>query len=365
MCHSDLYICMVLIQLQVDYPTRAITVRKSNLIGSKEFAEQIDHLHRMRESNSTLKYVTQWLIWAVSDRDSEAVTDFPTVSKKMRDQPSKGFCRSGLWIAVKVFLQLSLTIALGKSDGKCIYKLIMLRFMSKMADQLKISTFAKDFDYADTAIEINAKMARRIEKLPGVSKDSAFAQSVSALTSQVTSESKKIITSIKDDLQERHIEMQRSIGDKCNLHTSTPMASDTKHKLSPEFINYLNEREAKVVLKQEKIEFDEECNETFEFDSKAPPDIHQLKELSNNDEIHRCLNDIEKWVLEQLDELSDNTSPIYLRDLAIEYRAKALDFYAPLRKDGKVYCRKTVNPIEYSKMVLTILKLIQVSHVGS
>lgn len=106
----------------MDYPTRAIVVEMSDLITSDAFAEQICHLHEVKCNRenadvSRPKDMSQWLIGAVSNRNSQVAIDFPIVSKKMRDDPGTGFRRSGLWIAMKVFLQLGLTITLGEWNG--------------------------------------------------------------------------------------------------------------------------------------------------------------------------------------------------------------------------------------------------------
>lgn len=67
------------------------------------------------------------------------------------------FRRSGFYTAMKVFLQLSLTIELGAECGRFVYKLVMLKFMSQLSQQHSVD--------ADIAMLMIAKMARRMEKI--------------------------------------------------------------------------------------------------------------------------------------------------------------------------------------------------------
>lgn len=130
----------------------------SDLIRSEVFAKQICHLNEIKQTKgdsptkndadlSNPKYVTQWIIGAASDRNSRT-TDFPIISKKMRDDPGHGFRRSGLWITMKVLLQLGLINALNSaSHGKYMYKLVILKFMSKMCNYLG--------DYSEAGLSVD------------------------------------------------------------------------------------------------------------------------------------------------------------------------------------------------------------------
>lgn len=351
---------LFLITLQVDYPTRAVTIKMSDLIKSEAFAEQIGHFHETKRekgdarpqvdaNESMRKYVSQWLIGAASDRNSEAPADFPTISKKMRDEPSEVFCRSGFWIAVKVFLQLGLTIELGETDGKLIYKLIILRFMSTMCSYVTDAS-QHNLD-VDNAVEMLAKIGRRIEKLANF-RDAK--QPVLELAAELKVETMDRMKKLRLCL-EQHFARHVIKGIKLSTQKKLKFAEHIEHVLPLEFTNYLEQRmnlNYREVVKVEKSEPEEEMIAIAYFDPNAAPDYRQLKSLNNESDTLRCLSDIENWVLRRRNEMSRDVvcdePPTYLRDLATEYFAKAQNFY---QKD----------PIGYSKMVLTILKIIQVS----
>lgn len=359
----------VLFQSQVDYPTRAIDVEMSKLIKSKDFAEQISHLHEMNRNRiieggkgeapfqididaSTAKYVSQWLIGAASNRESKVSTKFPSISKKMRDEPGQGFRRSGLWVTIKVFLQLSLTIALGATNGKYMYKLVMLRFMSTMCECF--SEYSERNLNIDTAVEVIAKTARRIEKLANFPDASVYTQSMLDLTAEVKAEAIECIAMVRDILQKTHKKMLSRETKETKLNTTGQLKFDEHifHKLSLNFDNYLKRRNnaiCRIVLKEEKCEQDVKIKFEFEiFNAANVPDVQQMAKLSNDRETLRFLCDVENWVLIYLDDSQKKSDVKYLRDLATEYLAKALHFYKN-------------DPVAYSTMVLTILKIIQVS----
>lgn len=325
----------------------------SDSIKSEVFAEQIGHFHELKrdkdEAKTKLdadttnrKYVTQWLVGAVSNRDSVAPPDFPTISKKMRDEPGQGFRRSGLWIAIKVFLQLGLTIELGAQKGNCVYKAVMLRFMSNLAHIYKDAP--EQVLNVDIAVEMLAKLARRVEKLNRI--HVVNPSLVAELHAETTAR-------IKDIRQHLDCHYARHVGQPNKLSTQKKLRfdEDVQQKLSNDFTEYMDQRKNTIyreLVKTEKDEPDEEMNEISAYDPLAAPDLLRLTALSNENDALRTFSHIENWVLEHLDRLAPNVSPVYLRDLAIEYLTKARDWY----KD---------DPLGYSRMVLTVLQIIQVS----
>lgn len=340
--------------MQVDYPTRAINVRISNLIKSDVFAEQIGHFVELKrdkndaknqmDADATMqKYFSQWLVGAASDRVSNVATNFPIISKKMRDEPGQGFRRSGLWIAIKVFLQLGLTIELGETNGKLLYKLIMLRFMSTMCSYLcDVSELNLN---VDTAVHMLGKTARRVEKLNNFcAVNPSIFKLVDTLKTETTDRLRKVRLVLQQH-QERHVIKDN----KLSMQKKLKFVEHVQHELSTEFIMYLEQRKGSNncgYVKMEKIEPDEEMIEYADYDPSVAPNIFQT--LDNEFDTLHHFSHVENWVLSYLDGMSRDVTPMYLRDLAIDYQGKARDFY---RKD----------PTGYSRMVLTILKIIQVS----
>lgn len=340
----------------MDYPTRAINVRMSDLIRSNVFAEQICNfveLNRDKNDAKTLmdadttmqKYLSQWLVGAASDRDSNVANNFPMISKKMRDEPGQGFRRSGLWIAIKVFLQLGLTIELGATNGKLLYKIIMLRFMNTMCSYLcDVSELNLN---VDTAVQMLGKTARRMEKLINCCAVEPFIIKLVDTLKTETTDRIREVRHVLQQHQERHVIK----ANKLSMQKKFKFVEHVQHELSTEFIVYMEQRKHSNncgYVKKEKIEPDEEMIELTDYDPSVVPIIFQLQTLDNVFDTLHHFSHVENWVLRYLDEMSRDVTPIYLRDLAIEYQGKARDFY---KKD----------PTGYSRMILTILKIIQVS----
>lgn len=334
----------------MDYPSHAIAVEMSDLIKSDAFAEQICHLHKEKCNREIAdmprpKNVLQWLIGAMSNRDSHVAADFPVVSKKMRDEPGTGYRRSGLWISMKAFLQLSLTITLGETHGTYMYKLIVMKVMAAVCNRLSECACAElSLSTIDTAVEMIAKVARRIEKLTNYSDVTVFTQ----LTAEVKAETCESIAKVRKLVQAQHQKVQRKETKKnCDLRK---LAFNDVHKLSRDLTSYLEQRKNanyRIPVKDEVPKVNIEIN----FDPATPPIIHRITELpnENSDEMFRVLCDAENWVLTYLGETHDERDVRYLRDLATQYFEKARHFYRD-------------EPVGYSRMVLTILKIIQVSN---
>lgn len=84
------------------------------------------------------------------------------------------------------------------------------------------------------------------------------------------------------------------------------------------------------------------------FNPTVKPDVREFTKFRNNDETLQLLNYVENWVLKHLDEReTKHPKAKYFRELANKYLAKAQNFYKN-------------DPLGYSKMVLTMLKIIQV-----
>lgn len=350
---------------QVDYPNRAISIQHSKLIKSQIFAEQISHLNGThciqadeRDKGEARNYINaevpcskdviEWLFGAVSNRRSYVDRNLPIISKKMRDEPGLGFRRSGLWISLKVFLQLSLTIILGEKHGKHIYKLIMLRFMSTMCSYL--SEYQKSNLSIDTANEMLGKIARRIDKLTNFTDTDSLTQSVLDLTSQLRAEAVKSVSEIRHILDMHHKKMQHAEATKCRLSTQKQLHFEEHviHKLSPEFREYL--KQLRNVNGSKYVDSATTTADSCEmvFIPQDKPCLKQFTDLSDPHKMLQILNYVENWVLTHLSGTNTQLpSSNYLRKLAIKYLGKAQHFYDR-------------DPLGYSRMVLTMLKIIKV-----
>lgn len=270
----------------------------------------------------------------------------------MRDEPTHGFRRSGLWITMKVLLQLGLTIAFNSaSQGKYIYKLIMLKFMSAMCGHFsEYSETLLTCDTIDRVVEILAKTARRVDKLTDIPDDCVDKSAINNLAIDVKDETIECIEKIRKMLDLDHKKMQGSVKQSTNLSTVGQLKFEEhiNHNVL-ELNEYVKERKIFHEPKTEKCEEDDTSSgQEFEFfDPNAAPDIQKIKSLDIENEWLQFLNDVENWVLSCLDESEVQLE--YLRSLATRYSDKAHHFYKN-------------DPIGYSRMVLTMLKIIQVSY---
>lgn len=348
----------------MDYPTLAVELELSKLIQSDVFAEQICHLNEVKHNRmadkdnrsdaqakfdadvSNPKYVMEWVIGAASNRNSQAA-ELPIISKKLRDDPENGFRRSGLWTTMKVLLQLGLTVASDSaSQGKYTYKLIMLKFTSKMCGFLsEYSDANMNPNTFDTAVGMLAKIARRVDKLvnfPDVPK------SIIDQSAEVTGEAIECISKIRRLLDTHHKKMMSRENIICKLTTLKGLKFDEHivHEVS-NLERYLAARKTVHPPKSEKVEENCEEGEPENFNPNTAPDVEKFKQLNTDNERLRFLNDIENWVLSCLDR-SLSPGSTYFRSLATQYFAIAIQIYKQ-------------DPIGYSRMVLTMLKIIQVS----
>lgn len=113
--------------------------------------------------NEISDYLSKWLMTALSDRSSvmTETQDFPSITKKVRDEVNDSFRRSGHWMTIKVLIQLNLTIEYGTSLGHFVYKLFILKILTLVCN-LHNEYPLLDIDLMN---QMMAKLARRIEKI--------------------------------------------------------------------------------------------------------------------------------------------------------------------------------------------------------
>lgn len=169
--------------MQSIYPSHALDVPFSDLIQSENFAHQLCCLHQApttANKNEQLKDCIGWLMMTLCRNRIIDNSSFPRITKKIRDEAiaidpmhldSKNgpehFQRSDYYMSMKVLLQLNLTQEMGTETGKFVYKIIMLRFITKLCAEFG-DVLAFPVLKMDLMTQLVAKIARRIEKLSGM-----------------------------------------------------------------------------------------------------------------------------------------------------------------------------------------------------
>lgn len=144
----------------------------SKMMRSKEFSEQ---LHFCDSSPARLdRNLIHWPMSILGDENTDTATDFPKITKKIRDEVlgiteysqssestiniarSNYFRRSSFYVSLKAFLQLGLSIELGIEQGRFIYKVIMLKLMMLISEQFE--------DVSCTEIDLVAQLIAKIGK---------------------------------------------------------------------------------------------------------------------------------------------------------------------------------------------------------
>lgn len=145
------------------------------MLRSEKFANQLCLLCEQLpiEDSKHRNHVTKWLMTVLADQQSTTASanEFPTITKKIRDESlgethSNYFRRSSYYMSVKVLLQHNLTMQLGASTGKFIYKIVMLKFLIQMCAFYENSDC--DAFNIDLLSQMIAKLARRIEKISDI-----------------------------------------------------------------------------------------------------------------------------------------------------------------------------------------------------
>lgn len=290
-------------------------------------------------------YVSQWLMAATSNRCTKVNDEFPVISKKMRDEliVAKGllFRRSGFYTAIKVFLQLGLTIELGEKRGKLLFKLVMLDFMCGACKHRIVDD--------DIAVQMLAKMARRMDKIKH------FSASVDEIGNHLIGHKNAILVNTGNAIERIRIKLQQKFGaiqaKECKISTLESMArlpfeQDIFHKI-PKIMKFIKFRSSETTT-EPVVNYRKPRQIIRHYcDNTTFPDVNLLRKVYDELDVLQLLVDVENWVLEKSDENYHNFSVTSLRALATEYMSKADKFY----KDDCFGC---------SKMVLVLLKIIQV-----
>lgn len=175
--------------MQISYPETVNIIPASELLLSKCFSRQLVSLCKETCDIAVIKTPKSGELqkevrepshpWMVSEflveilnpvqNPGEQLKEEVTITKKFRDQVNTGsgtyipWRRSGVWTSVKVWLHMSLhEMASDKAEGKLLYKLVLLRFLTFLGeDYLHINTNPE----WDITHEILVKLARRATKI--------------------------------------------------------------------------------------------------------------------------------------------------------------------------------------------------------
>lgn len=185
---------------KIDYFQNLVEIKNPNVLKSYVFAEQLIQSKDL-----------QCLLCALhTESENTSATKFPVISKTISNEPELGFYRSGLWTTMKVLLQLGLTNALDSpTNGKRIYKLVMIKFMSKMCASLTTFSITRMTNYTyETAVNMLAKVAWRVDKLATCDGTTVNTQSIIDVSAAVRAEAIKCVSNVRHFLDQFHKKMQ-------------------------------------------------------------------------------------------------------------------------------------------------------------
>lgn len=339
------------------------------MLKSEEFAEQIQHLNSKQMSRAMSKsmksgtefdedrnvphpmYISQWLMAVASSRSSTVNRTCPVISKKMRDEVIKGkergelpFRRSGFYTTMKVLLQLGLTVGLGPKRAKFIYKLAMLKFISGLCQDHSVD--------ANIAIHMLAKIARRMEKIKKSATSADYVcKGLDKLKEQVLVDAGKTIRTEREKMNKIFDAIQENERRTSTLEAmpKLPFEEDIIHQI-PKLLEHMATRNANIVSNPVDNYPHPRNIIRHAWQNMAFPEVGLLSQVSAEIDILQVLADFEQWILVALNENYRNYTASRLRALANAYMSKAHSFYQN-------------DCFGYSKMVLVMLKIIQVCRI--
>lgn len=208
-------------------------------------------------------------------------------------------------------LQLGLTIALDSPmHGKRIYKLVMLKLLSKMCTFFTNHSHASmSRDTVETAVKIIEKVTRRIDKLTNCVEISVSTESIIDVLAAGRAEASECLPNVRRFLDEIHKEMMQHHEDKGELSMDglELCNQDVVHDLSS-LKKYLEGKNSDPT-KGKQTENAVEMPKIFTFDAAKAPDVDEIMNQTTVYDLAKCLHGIEEWVLTYLNE----TNVQYLR----------------------------------------------------
>lgn len=296
--------------------------------------------------------VSNWLVAALTHDKAKTVTidEFPVRTKKIRDEciAIKGneyFRRSAFYTVTKMILYHSLTMYRGKSIGRFIYKVLMLRFMNDTCRSfVDAPSDAINIDLMSQAI---AKMARRIEKLQDeYTTIMAIRDDISNfddIFKRVLDDTKKTVAQIRSKIDDQIKTLETKVSDEAHLLPLTGLSilDDSKQRI-PTLNKYIETRKMDIKkikhINQPQIKLVKR-----HYEKQRPPDETAF---NGDDDMTAFLYDIEWFILYET-----HLDPI---EMIGEQIKNLIDNY--VRHASTVY--KNTDKLGISRMILTRLKLL-------
>ncbi|KAJ6643823.1 hypothetical protein Bhyg_08788, partial [Pseudolycoriella hygida] len=334
------------------YPAQALKVKYSKTMRSEDFAYQLVTLcSRLKaDDKKNRDYVHTWLTTVLSDEDTTAA-EFPTITKKMRDEvigksnqvessintqviyQGKYCRRSNFYMATKALIQLSITQHAG-NEGKALYKIIMMKFLVELCEEFSNSTICSMLN-VDLMQDFMSKIARRIEKLNEIE----FGQN-EQFVKKVVDAAKTTIAEIRRRIDAQIDGLQKSIANKSQLEAlfAFEFQADVNQNV-PDLRRYIQARKSS----------NDQCNiydnklsvKYYERLKTEPPS--QIGFANGKQDLY--MTDFENWILYELSFEDNSFSCECLSNWYKCYQSPAEGFH-------------TGDPAGVSRMFLVLLKLV-------
>jgi hypothetical protein len=343
------------------FPKFSLFVTNLDVLYSISFANQIADLGTIQSSFATSnktetaqieirdvpdpKIVFEWIPAILVSSDSLEIifNDDQKIMKKIRDDivcdsdNHYPFRRSGLWMAIKVALQLRLCELCGELKGKIFYKMIIsmvIYQLCKISQNFLISS--------DLKLQIIKKLARKIFKLDLLAKESNNVKMIN----KTVELSSQVIENVKFSLNKTFGETifkSRSLPAKLDL--SNIDFQDITHKETETLekeINFL-----KNINCNEKVSEIQKPNCKDRNTTSSFPNLGYL-DVESADDLATALYDIECWV-QRIDLVlfsqNEKINSFQLKELMIKYIDKAIKFYEN-------------DELANSRMIITCTKIV-------
>lgn len=358
-----MYVCNNKFKLQLTYPAQALEMKFTPMMRSKEFAHQLCVLYKtLPIEKINRNYVNTWLTSILSDQLT--AVDYQTITKKLRDEvlgeskksqsglssgrhtyKSNYFRRSNFYTAMKVFLQLSLTIELGAEHGRFVYKVVMLQFMTRMCEEFESSSYK--ILNVDLITQLMAKVARRIEKLEQTGRDGIDDNTKEFYAASIC-QAKESIAMLRHKIDKQIDRLQLRIAANVRLKPLIELdfVADVQQKI-PKLREYLKQRQSSNAI--QNIQHSYPVTETFRRHQIDRPDLPDFPAVGSLREIDKnlFLVDCENWILYHMKFDDQSLNCETLRDWYSQYASVGDRFHAN-------------DPIGISRMMLVRLKLVAI-----
>ena len=344
------------------FPKFSLFVSNLDVLNSISFANQIADLgttpSSFAYSNKTEmskienrdvpepKLVFEWLPTTLVKSDSSEiiVDDDQKIVKKIRDDiicdkdNDCPFRRSGMWMAIKVVLQLRLCELCGEIKGKIFYKMIISMVVCELC------RISQDFQISsDLKLQIIKKLARKLFKLDLLAKESNNVEMINKTVDCCSQVIEKVKLSLEKKFEETILK-SRNLPAKLDLRNID--FEDKVHKridILEEEIKALTGINCNEIKTEPKNPNSKNRNRTSSF-----PNLGYLEDAESEEEKITALYDIECWVQQVnlvLFSQNEKISSSQLKELILRYIGKATKFYES-------------DELGNSRMIITCIKIV-------